>query len=145
MLYGEQKYLENGGWTSFHGQICANTFLISQGDTGSVVMVDRRVGWDSPVTTCRLWDRVHPKSVSVHPVQTQYFLTGTNKVGRGCIRVKLIFTILLPGKLLYIRPEICWVWASSDVSGLPAGWPLQVPVQLCLLLPDWRPGGDSLQ
>jgi len=79
MLYGEQKYLENGGWTSFHGQICANTFLISQGDTGSVVMVDRRVGWDSPVTTCRLWDRVHPKSVSVHPVQTQYFLTGTNK------------------------------------------------------------------
>ena len=82
MLYGEQQYLEAGGWTSFHAQICANTFLISQGDRGSVVMVDRRVGWDSPVTTCRLWDRIHPKSVSVHPLQTQYFLTGTNKVGR---------------------------------------------------------------
>ena len=82
MLYGEQQYLEHGGWTSFHGQICANTFLISQGDTGSVVLVDRRAGWASPVTTCRVTDRVHPKSVSVHPLQTQYFLTGTNKVRR---------------------------------------------------------------
>lgn len=81
MLYGEQQYLEKGGWTSYHAQVCSNTWLISQGDTGSVVMVDRRVGWASPVSTCRVTDRVHPKSVNLHPLQPQYFLTGTNKGG----------------------------------------------------------------
>ena len=80
MLYGEQQYLENGGWTSFHGQVCANTFLISQGDTGSVVILDRRVGWTSPVSTCRVTHRGLPRSVSVHPLQSQYFLTGTRQV-----------------------------------------------------------------
>ena len=81
MLYGEEKYLQAGGWTSFHAQVCPNTVLISQGDTGSVVMVDRRVGWSEPVTTCRVTDRINPKSVSVHPLHSQYFLTGTNKGG----------------------------------------------------------------
>ena len=81
VLYGEQEYIEAGGWTSFHAQVCPYTFLISQGDTGSVVMLDTRVGWSSPVTTCRVTDRVHPKSVSLHPLQSQYFLTGTNKAG----------------------------------------------------------------
>ena len=52
MLYGEQQYLENEGCTSFHSQVCANTFLISQGDTGSVVMLERRVHWAIPFYIC---------------------------------------------------------------------------------------------
>ena len=93
MLYGEQQYLENGGWTSFHSQVCANTFLISQGDTGSVVILDRRVGWTSPVSTCRVTDRGLPRSVSVHPLQTQYFLTGTRQVNSFLFKKWIIILI----------------------------------------------------
>ena len=81
MLYGDKEYLEYGGWTSCHAQQSENTFLISQGNTGTVVLVDRRVGWSSPAAQLKCFDRLNPKSLSVHPVQSNLFLTGTNKAG----------------------------------------------------------------
>ena len=81
MLYGEKQYLENGGWTSCHAQQSPNTWLISQGNTGSVVLVDTRVGWELPSTTMKCFERLNPKSLSVHPKQPNVYLTGTNKGG----------------------------------------------------------------
>merc|ERR1711892_493535 len=81
MLYGEEEFLYNGGWTSWHAQVSPDTFLISQGTAGTVVLVDRRVGWSSPVTTYKVFDRLHPKTVSVHPVHSNMFLTCNNKGG----------------------------------------------------------------
>jgi len=81
MLYGEEEFLYNGGWTSWHAQVTPDTFLISQGTAGTVVLVDRRVGWSSPVTTYKVFDRLHPKTVSVHPVHSNMFLTCNNKGG----------------------------------------------------------------
>eukprot|EP00092_Neocalanus_flemingeri_P023695 GFUD01025698.1.p1 GENE.GFUD01025698.1~~GFUD01025698.1.p1 ORF type:complete len:645 (+),score=236.83 GFUD01025698.1:117-2051(+) len=81
LLYGEKEFLEYGGWTSWHAQVSPDTFLISQGTAGTVVLVDRRVGWASPVNTYKVFDRLHPKTVSVHPVQNSLFLTANNKGG----------------------------------------------------------------
>jgi len=81
LLYGEKEFLESGGWTSCHAQVTPDTFLISQGTAGTVVMVDRRVAWSSPVTTYKVFDRLHPKTVSVHPLQNSLFLTANNKGG----------------------------------------------------------------
>jgi len=81
MIYGEKEFLYDGGWTTCHAQRCPDTFLVSQGTSGTVVMVDRRVSWEKPVSIAKLFDRVAPKSVSVHPVQNNYFLVGNNKAG----------------------------------------------------------------
>jgi len=81
MIYGEKEFLYEGGWTTCHAQRCPDTFLVSQGTAGTVVMMDRRVSWEKPVSIAKLFDRVAPKSVSVHPVQNHFFLTGNNKAG----------------------------------------------------------------
>lgn len=81
MLYGDKDYLESGGWVSNHAQCGENTFLISQGNTGHVVMVDRRVSWSAPARSIKCFDRLNPKSLSVHPLQSDLFMTGTNKGG----------------------------------------------------------------
>jgi len=81
MLYGEKEFLDWGGWASSHAQVSPDTFLISQGTNGKVVLVDRRVGWTSPVTIFNVFDRLHPKTLSVHPVHSNLFLTCNNKGG----------------------------------------------------------------
>ena len=81
MLYGDKEYLEAHGWTSCHAQMTEDTFLISQGNTGNVVIVDKRQGWSSPAQTLNCFDRLNPKSLSVHPLQSHLFLCGTNKGG----------------------------------------------------------------
>lgn len=104
MLYGEKKYLEDGGWTSCHAQQSPDTWLISQGNTGSVVLVDRRVGWELPTSTMKCFDRLNPKSLSVHPQQTNLYLTGTNK--GGCF----IFDLRMAGEKGLMTPV-------SELSG----------------------------
>ena len=64
----------------FHFQDTANTFLITLGNHGSVVKVDKRVGV-LPVATYPLLDKSHAKSISCHPLQPHLLLTGTNKGG----------------------------------------------------------------
>jgi len=81
MIYGEKEFLYDGGWTTCHAQRCPDTFLVSQGTAGTVVMVDRRVGWEKPVSIANLFHRVAPKSISIHPVQNNYFVVGNNKAG----------------------------------------------------------------
>jgi len=81
MIYGEKEFLYEGGWTNCHAQVCPSTFLVSQGKAGTVVLVDRRVGWEKPVSTAKLFDRLAPKSVSVHPLQNNFFLVGNTKGG----------------------------------------------------------------
>eukprot|EP00090_Calanus_glacialis_P002643 TRINITY_DN11976_c0_g1_i1.p1 TRINITY_DN11976_c0_g1~~TRINITY_DN11976_c0_g1_i1.p1 ORF type:complete len:647 (-),score=230.67 TRINITY_DN11976_c0_g1_i1:29-1969(-) len=81
MLYGEKEFLDWGGWISSHAQMSTDTFLISQGTNGKVVLVDRRVSWTSPVTIFNVFDRLHPKTLSVHPVHNNLFLTCNNKGG----------------------------------------------------------------
>merc|ERR1719483_1556194 len=81
MVYGEKEFLEQGGWTSWHSQVSADTFLISQGKAGTLALVDRRVGWESPATKYKVFDRLHAKTISVHPLQNNIFLTCNNKGG----------------------------------------------------------------
>merc|ERR1711892_66283 len=81
ILYGEKEFLEQGGWTSWHSQVSADTFLISQGKAGTLALVDRRVGWESPATKYKVFDRLHAKTISVHPLQNNIFLTCNNKGG----------------------------------------------------------------
>ena len=44
-------------------------------------MVDRRVSWSAPARSVKCFDRLNPKSLSVHPLQSDLFMTGTNKGG----------------------------------------------------------------
>ena len=81
MIYGEKEFLDYGGWTTCHAQASPHTFLVSQGTAGTVVQVDRREGWARPANTFKLFDRIAPKSVSVHPLQTNLFITCNNKGG----------------------------------------------------------------
>jgi len=81
MLYGEKEFVEDGGWTSFHAQTSLDTFLISKGKTGEIALVDRRVDWRKPASIYQVFDRIHAKTVSVHPVNTNIFVTGNNKGG----------------------------------------------------------------
>ena len=98
MLYGDKDYLESGGWTSCHAQQSDHVFLVSQGNTGTVVVVDRRQGWSAPVSSLKCFDRLNPKSLSVHPSQTHLFLTGTNKA--GC----WVFDMRSPGAKSLVSP-----------------------------------------
>merc|ERR1711892_963855 len=81
IIYGEKEFIEQGGWTSWHSQVSADTFLISRGKTGALALVDRRVGWESPATKYKVFDRLHAKTISVHPLQNNIFLTCNNKGG----------------------------------------------------------------
>merc|ERR1712106_462823 len=81
IIYGEKEFLEQGGWASWHSQVSADTFLISQGKAGTLALVDRRVGWESPATKYKVFDRLHAKTISVHPLQNNIFLTCNNKGG----------------------------------------------------------------
>jgi len=110
MLYGDKEYLEEGGWTSCHAQQGQDTFLISQGNTGTVVMVDRRVGWSSPVSSLQCFQRLNPKSLSVHPLQPHLFLTGTNK--GGCF----VFDVRTGGGKSLIKPVSELLGHSKSLS-----------------------------
>merc|ERR1712123_407692 len=81
IIYGEKEFLEQGGWTSWHSQVSADTFLISQGKAGTLAPVDGRVGWESRATKYKVFDRLHAKTISVHPLQNNIFLTCNNKGG----------------------------------------------------------------
>jgi len=81
MIYGEKEFLDAGGVTTCHAQMSPDTFLISQSTAGSVVLLDKRVSWAKPVNSYKIFDRLAPKSLSVHPVQTNLFLTGNTKGG----------------------------------------------------------------
>merc|ERR1711892_90437 len=81
IIYGEKEFIEQGGWTSWHSQGSADTFLISQCKAGTLALVDRRVGWESPATKYKVFDRLHAKTISVHPLQNNIFLTCNNKGG----------------------------------------------------------------
>jgi len=110
MLYGDKEYLEEGGWTSCHAQQGQDTFLISQGNTGTVVLVDRRVGWSSPVSSLQCFQRLNPKSLSVHPLQPHLFLTGTNK--GGCF----VFDVRTGGGKSLIKPVSELLGHSKSLS-----------------------------
>merc|ERR1711892_235150 len=81
IIYGEKEFIEQGGWTSWHSQVSADTFLISQSKAGTLALVDRRVGWESPATKYKVFDRLHAKTISVHPLQNNIFLTCNNNGG----------------------------------------------------------------
>jgi len=81
MIYGEQEFIDWGGWTSWHEQVSPDTFLISRGNSGTVVLVDRRVGWQSAASKFQVFDRTHAKTLSAHPVNRNLFVTGNNKCG----------------------------------------------------------------
>ena len=110
MLYGDKDYLEEGGWTSCHAQQGDNTFLISQGNTGTVVLMDRRVGWSSPASSLQCFQRLNPKSLSVHPLQPHLFLTGTNK--GGCF----VFDVRTGGGKSLIKPVTELLGHSKSLS-----------------------------
>ena len=80
LMFYDENFLEEGGWTSFHCQDSAHTLLVSLGNEGKVAQVDRRVG-TSAVSTFNLFDRLHAKSVSCNPLKPHLLLTGTNKGG----------------------------------------------------------------
>ena len=80
LMFYDENFLEEGGWTSFHCQDSAHTLLVSLGNEGKVAQVDRRVG-TSAVSTFNLFDRLHAKSISCNPIKPHLLLTGTNKGG----------------------------------------------------------------
>lgn len=80
LMFYDENFLEDGGWTSFHCQDSAHTLLVSLGNAGSVAQVDRRVG-TSAVSTFNLFDRLHAKSISCNPSKPHLVATGTVKGG----------------------------------------------------------------
>jgi len=79
LVYAEEEFISWGGWTSFHTQLDAHSLLVSKGSTGSVALVDRRVGWRHPTATYQLYQKTHAKSTLVHPTRPQLLLAGNNK------------------------------------------------------------------
>jgi len=91
LLYGDEDSM---GHTTYHSQVGPTTFLVSQGATGIVGMVDTRVNNSKMVEEYQVFDRISPKTVDVHPTQDNYFVCANNKA--GCF----IFDIRKTGKKL---------------------------------------------
>ena len=64
---------------SYHSQIDQHCFLITLGKSGVVGLVDTRVSNNSTTSSYKVFEKSSPKTVSVHPVQTEYFLSPNNK------------------------------------------------------------------
>ena len=64
---------------SYHSQIDQHCFLITLGKSGIVGLVDTRVSNNSTTSSYKVFEKASPKTVSVHPVQTEYFLSPNNK------------------------------------------------------------------
>ena len=70
---------DDASYTTYHCQIDPNCFMITLGRTGQVGMVDKRVSFESCVAEYKVFDKASPKMVSVHPLQTNYFMCPSNK------------------------------------------------------------------
>ena len=80
LVFHDENFLEEGGWTSFHCQDSPHTLLVSLGNAGAVAQVDTRIG-TTAVSTVKLFDRLHAKSISCNPLKPQLLLAGNNKGG----------------------------------------------------------------
>jgi len=111
LLYGDEKFLDLGGaYTTFHSQIDANTFLVAKGRTGLIGLVDIRSGYESTVQEFHVFERVSAKSLEVHPVQANLFLTANNKAG------VYIFDIRHQGKKHLMEPVCELTGHTKSVS-----------------------------
>jgi len=80
LVFHDENFLEEGGWTSFHCQDSPHTLLVSLGNAGAVAQVDTRIG-TTAVSTVKLFDRLHAKSISCNPLKPHLLLAGNNKGG----------------------------------------------------------------
>merc|ERR1712083_522059 len=110
LVFHDESFMNEGGGTSFHGQDTAHTLLVSLGNQGSVVQVDQRVG-TSAVSTFKLFDRLHAKSISCHPLQPHLLLTGTNKGGCSIFDLRSS-----PGKEGLLVPATSLLGATRSLS-----------------------------
>jgi len=70
---------DSSSFISYHSQIDQHCFLITLGKSGIVGLVDTRVSNNSTTSSYKVFEKASPKTVSVHPVQTEYFLSPNNK------------------------------------------------------------------
>lgn len=81
LLYGDEDFLDAGGYTTAHSQIDAHTFLVTKGKTGMVGVVDTRKGAGATVQDLAVLERISPKCVDLHPLQRDIFLVANNRSG----------------------------------------------------------------
>jgi len=82
LMYGDEKFIDSSGsYATMHQQIDANTFLVAKGKTGCVGLVDLRSGYQSVVQDYNVFDRISPKCLSLHPMQTNILMAANNKGG----------------------------------------------------------------
>ena len=74
---------DSSSYITYHSQIDPNCFLITLGKSGTIGLVDTRVSNNSETSNYKIFEKASPKTVSVHPVQTEYFLSPNNKGACG--------------------------------------------------------------
>jgi len=74
---------DSSSYITYHSQIDQHCFLITLGKSGTIGLVDTRVSNNSTTSNYKIFEKASPKTVSVHPVQTEYFLSPNNKGACG--------------------------------------------------------------
>ena len=74
---------DSSSYITYHSQIDQHCFLITLGKSGTIGLVDTRVSNNSATSNYKIFEKASPKTVSVHPVQTEYFLSPNNKGACG--------------------------------------------------------------
>jgi len=77
VLFGVPE--DDASYTTYHAQIDKDCFLVTLGRTGLVGLIDKRISHLKPATNFKLYDKVSPKVVSLHPIKRNLFLAPSNK------------------------------------------------------------------
>jgi len=74
VLYGDQDFIDNGGYLTSYAQIDAHSFLVAKGKAGCVGLVDTRTDNKSTVQEFQLFDRTTVRCIDVHPTNNNLLL-----------------------------------------------------------------------
>lgn len=77
VLFGVPE--DDASYTTYHAQVDKDCFLVTLGRTGLVGLIDKRISHLKPATNFKLYDKVSPKVVSLHPIKRNLFLAPSNK------------------------------------------------------------------
>merc|ERR1712109_211598 len=77
VLFGVPE--DDASYTTYHAQVDKDCFLVTLGRTGLVGLIDKRISHLKPATNFKLYEKVSPKVVSLHPIKRNLFLAPSNK------------------------------------------------------------------
>lgn len=70
---------DDSAYTTYHSQIDKDCFLVTQGRSGFVGLIDKRVSHLKPTLNIKVFEKASPKMVSVHPTKSEYFVSPSSK------------------------------------------------------------------